>query len=62
MIVGKFSAIKGFFLFLMAAVAIVVGIKLFVVGGAFNSILAVIEMVFNTIAIVLLYKQWQYRA
>lgn len=61
MIIGKYSAIKGFFLFLMASVAIVVAVKLFVAGGVFNSILAVAEIITNAIAIILLWKQWQYR-
>lgn len=61
MIIGKYSAIKGFFLFLMAVVAIVVAVKLFVAGGVFNSILAVVEIITNIIAIILLWKQWQYR-
>jgi hypothetical protein len=58
MIVGRFSVVKGFFLFLMALVAILVLVKLCVVGGVFNIILAVANMVFNAIAIVLLYKSW----
>lgn len=60
MIVGKFSAIKGFFLFLMAVITLLVAIKLFVAGGVFNSILAVANIVFNATSIVILYKQWQY--
>ena len=58
MIVGKFSAIKGFFLFLMALIAILVLVKLCVAGGVFNIILAVANVVLDAIAIVLLYKIW----
>lgn len=58
MIVGKNSVVKGFFLFLMALVAILVLVKLCVVGGVSNIILAVANMVLNAIAIVLLYKMW----
>ena len=60
MIIGKNSVVKGFFLFLMAVITLLVAIKLFVAGGLFNSILAVVNIVFNAVAIVLLYKQWQY--
>lgn len=58
MIVGKNSVVKGFFLFLMALVTILVLVKLCVAGGVSNIILAVANMVLNAIAIVLLYKMW----
>lgn len=58
MIVGKNSVVKGFFLFFMALVTILVLVKLCVAGGVFNIILAVANMVLNAIAIVLLYKMW----
>jgi hypothetical protein len=58
MIVGKNSAFKGFFLFLMGVITLLVVVKLIVAGGVFNSILAVADVVFNAIAIVILFKKW----